>query len=294
MSGPRLFNRLRNAAAPLLRPILEGVGPVRELGLWWLARRHPESVELDGLRFQVNPRDFGVTLELHSTGDYEPFARNLFVNALGPGMVVLDIGAHVGLYTIPSARAVGDSGRVLAFEPHPGNRGLLERNIATNGLDNITVIPAAVSDREGQLDLHTSRFNTGDHRLYRSGGGEGVPTPVVSIDAACRAEGITGVDLIKIDVQGAELQVLRGMEETLRTSPSVRLVLEYTPWMLEKAGVVPRDLLDWLVSRGFDLSILDETRGVRRPATLDQVMAACPGRSYVNLLAARGEAPGAP
>ena len=67
MSGSRLFNRMRDGFAPLLRPVLERVGPVRRLGLWLLARRHPDQVQLEGQSFRVDPRDFGVTLELHST-----------------------------------------------------------------------------------------------------------------------------------------------------------------------------------------------------------------------------------
>ena len=91
MSGHRFFNKLRSGLAPLIRPVLEGVGPVRRLGLWVLSRRHPDEVELDGQTFKVDPRDFGVTLELHSTGTYEPFTRGLCLESLEPGMVFLDI-----------------------------------------------------------------------------------------------------------------------------------------------------------------------------------------------------------
>ena len=146
MSGHRFFNNLRSGLAPLIRPVLEGVGPVRRLGLWMLARRQPDEVELDGQVFRVDPRDFGVTLELHSTGTYEPFTRGLCMDSLEPGMVFLDIGAHVGLYSLPAAGRVGETGRVIAFEPHPSNRGLLEENIDRNEVENVTVVPAAVSD----------------------------------------------------------------------------------------------------------------------------------------------------
>ena len=290
MSGSRLFNRMRDGFAPLLRPVLERVGPVRRLGLWLLARRHPDQVQLEGQSFRVDPRDFGVTLELHSTGTYEPFARGVCLDGLEPGMVFLDIGAHVGLYSLPVARKIGPTGRVIAFEPHPGNRSLLETNVQDNDLDNVTVVPAAVADVEGEMTLQLSSFNTGDHRLYRgqpkSGG---VPVQVVTVDGYCESAGIDAVDLVKIDVQGAEANVLAGMSAMISQSPGMRIIMEYTPWMLRAAGAEPSSLLSDLDQAGFDLFILDEAGANSIPATPAQIDEACPGRSYVNLLAVRRE-----
>ena len=114
MSGHRFFNNLRSGLAPLIRPVLEGVGPVRRLGLWVLSRRHPDEVELDGQTFKVDPRDFGVTLELHSTGPTNP-SRGLCLESLEPGMVFLDIGAHGTLFiAIETCRASGHSHRIRA------------------------------------------------------------------------------------------------------------------------------------------------------------------------------------
>ncbi|MEE2908620.1 MAG: FkbM family methyltransferase [Planctomycetota bacterium] len=287
MSGHRFFNSMRAGLAPLMRPVLERVGPVRRLGLWALARRHPRQVTLDGQVFRVDPRDFGVTFELHATGTYEPFTRGACLESLEPGMVFVDIGAHVGLYTLPAARAVGPTGCVIAFEPHPGNRALLEENVLGNALENVTVVAAAVSDAPGEMPLQVSPFNTGDHRLYRGGhgGGAAVPTAVVSLDAWCAAEGIDRVDMVKIDVQGAEARVIAGMEKTMQRSPGMVIILEYTPWMLREADEDPMTLLTDLTSQGFSLSILDEARGLLTSASAQEIHEACPGRSYVNVLA---------
>ena len=288
MSGPRLFNRMRDGLAPLLRPVLERIGPIRRMGLWWLARRHPDTVELEGQSFRVDPRDFGVTLELHSTGTYEPFARGVCLDGLEPGMVFLDVGAHVGLYSLPSARKVGPEGRVISFEPHPGNRSLLCSNVEANGLQNVTVVPAAVADAEGEMTLQISGFNTGDHRLFRgTRNADGVPVVVVTIDQYCETAGIQEVDLVKIDVQGAEAKVLAGMSAVISQSPNMRIIMEYTPWMLRSAGDEPSRLLADLDDAGFDLFILDEAGATCVPATPAEIDAACPGRSYVNLLATR-------
>ena len=291
MSGHRFFNKLRSGMAPLIRPVLEGVGPIRRLGLWMLSRRHSDEVELDGQCFKVNPRDFGVTLELHSTGTYEPFTRGLCLESLDAGMVFLDIGAHVGLYALPAANRVGQQGRVIAFEPHPSNRGLLEENLHRNEIDNVTVVPAAVSDSSGRMHLQVSTFNTGDHRLYRQGsvGVQTVETDVVSVDGWLESAGIEKVDMIKMDVQGAEANVLKGMRRTLEANRRLRMIIEYTPWMLRESGADPMSLLTDLESAGFSLSIIDEALGTVESATSAQVHKACPGRSYVNILAVRGE-----
>ena len=287
MSGHRFFNSMRAGLAPLMRPVLERVGPVRRLGLWALSRRHPREVSLDGQVFRVDPRDFGVTFELHATGTYEPFTRAACLESLEPGMVFVDIGAHVGLYTLPAARAVGASGRVIAFEPHPGNRALLEENVGRNALNNVTVVAAAVSESPGEMSLQVSPFNTGDHRLYRGGhgGGAQVPTRVVSIDAWCAAEGIDHVDMVKIDVQGAEARVIVGMKAMIQSNPGMVIILEYTPWMLREADEDPMILLTDLEGHGFSLSIIDEARGLLTPSSAQEIHEACPGRSYVNVLA---------
>ncbi|MBG84306.1 MAG: hypothetical protein CMJ40_07165 [Phycisphaerae bacterium] len=289
MSGHRFFNTLRSGLAPLIRPVLEGVGPVRRLGLWMLSCRQPEEVELDGQIFRVDPRDFGVTLELHSTGTYEPFTRGLCLDALESGMVFLDIGAHVGLYTLPAARRVGEAGRVIAFEPHPSNRGLLEENLARNNVQNVTVVPAAVSNSPGVLELQVSSFNTGDHRLYRGSStrAKTVRTDVVSVDAWLESAGISKVDMVKMDVQGAEASVLEGMRRTMESNRELRMIIEYTPWMLRESGADPMAVLTDLESDGFALSIIDEAHGTVQSASAADVHKACPGRSYVNILAVR-------
>ena len=228
---PPFLQQACSGLAPLIRPVLEGVGPVRRLGLWVLSRRHPDEVELDGQTFKVDPRDFGVTLELHSTGTYEPFTRGLCLESLEPGMVFLDIGAHVGLYSLPASKRVGHQGRVIAFEPHPSNRSLLMENIDRNHVENVTVVPAAVSDEPGQMHLQVSTFNTGiivsiatlvRSRTSRDGGRVGRQLARIGRHGT--------VDMIKMDVQGAEANVLAGMRRTHQSA--VEDDHRVHPWML--------------------------------------------------------------
>jgi len=281
------FCRLRAALAPLARPVLAGFPPARWAGLWWLRRRQPSEVEVDGRTYSVHPADFGVTFEIASTGDYEPASRAACQAALREGGTFVDIGAHVGLFAVPASSAVGSSGRVIAFEPDPDNRGLLEQNVARHQCGNVTVVPAAVADRDGEMQLARSRFNTGDHRVSESSGG--LRVPVYALDDWLERQRIEP-DVIKMDVQGAEPLVLAGMRRTLGGSRPLHVLFEFTPAMLRKRGADPLDMLEQFVRDGFSLFMIDERRGDSVAAAPADILRSCPKRGYVNVHAVRGGA----
>jgi FkbM family methyltransferase len=143
--------------------------------------------------------------------------------------VVYDVGANIGWYSLLAARKVGDAGMVVAFEPGLQNAGLIGRNASTNSL-SVTVVPAAVSDRDGWLTFLDkgslmSRIDKDDDEgqaKRRAGRNERVmgatPVPVVTLDSWIAQTGTRPPTLVKIDVEGAEAGVLRGMEQTLRTA----------------------------------------------------------------------------
>ncbi len=287
MDRTTTFSRLRAILAPAIRPVLTWVPPVRWLAMRWLATRQPSVATVDGLEFEVHPADFGVTFEIAQTGDYEPATRRVCMDALRSGDVFIDIGAHVGLFTVPASSQVGDAGRVVAFEPDSDNRQLLERNVERHGCGNVDVVAAAVSDHAGTMVLRKSRFNTGDHRIAAEGVGERVE--VVTLDAWCASAGVQP-RVVKMDVQGAEPQVIAGMHRLLDGAFPLDLFLEFTPSLLRKAGVDPASLMRSLESSGFSLRIIDERDGTDREIDVDGLMRACPARGYVNVQATRGHA----
>ena len=287
MNRVTTFCRLRSALAPAIRPVLQYVPPVRWAALKVLACRQPAEMEVGGLTYEVHPADFGVTFEIASTGDYEPVTRAACVAALHVGMTFLDIGAHVGLFTVPAAMAVGAEGRVIAFEPDPDNRRLLERNVARHGLEHVQIINAAVADRGGEITLKRSPFNTGDHRIDTRSSARGVQVPMVAMDDWL-SEHQVKPDVIKMDVQGAEPLVLRGMRLLLKGDSPLQLFLEFAPAMLRASGADPGSMLRDLEEAGFKIAIIDERRGGSVASDAEAVMAACPSRSYVNLHCVRG------
>ena len=160
-----------------------------------------------------------------------------------PGGTVLDVGAHQGLFSLQAARAVGPSGRVLAIEPFPYNRALLERNLAANGLTWVSVVAAAADEREGESGLNVARRVTGGQSLvFASDAGASVPVKTVTLDELLASRGIKAVDLLKIDVEGAWRRVFAGATKLLASRPRIVMEVEGGDAELEAAAVRLREL----------------------------------------------------
>jgi FkbM family methyltransferase len=157
-------------------------------------------------------------------GTYEPEQTALFERWLRPGDTVLDVGAHVGYYTLVAATLVGGLGRVWAFEPNPANARFLREHVRINKLEHVAIEQLAVSDREG-----TARFARG------SGSGTGhldeggaLEVPTVSLDGFCARHRVAPA-AIKIDVEGAELAVLEGAGDVIRRHRPVIFLSTHGP-----------------------------------------------------------------
>jgi FkbM family methyltransferase len=164
------------------------------------------------------------------TGRAEPNVQDTLASVLHTGDVVYDVGANVGFFTMLCARLVGTEGRVYAFEPMPANAAALRHNVALNGFENVEVVEAAASDANGTATLLVSRWSA-FHRLE----GEGFRSPswqdettlevaTVRLDEFAGGDGVRPPNLVKMDVEGAEPEVIRGLERLL-TGDAKPLVL---------------------------------------------------------------------
>jgi len=208
----------------------------------------------------------------------------IYRDRIKPGMTVLEIGANVGVFTLLFSGLAGEKGRVLAFEPDPSNFRLLEKSVAENERGNIVCRQAAVSDKSGALKLYISEENRGDHRVYDSGDGRGcIDVEAVSVDEALGPG--ARVDFIKMDIQGAEYPALLGMADTVRNSPELVMLCEFSPGLVERSGYSPEALLLKLVEYGFSLNYLDEeTRSVKSASPAELLKITPRGDKYLNLL----------
>lgn len=200
-------------------------------------------------------------------------ALRLVRRHLEPGMTVLDIGAHAGVYTSAFAAAVGRAGRVVAFEPDPLARELL---VARCGrLGNVEVVPFAAGERRETRLLHAHAANRPESGLALPAGtpaAEHVEVEVRTVDEVCRRRGISRVDAVKIDVQGWEVAVLRGMRETVERSPPRWLLVELEPRLLAAAGAGGGELTSLLEAYGYRARPVGEVAsGGRRPCPAPQV-----------------------
>jgi FkbM family methyltransferase len=150
---------------------------------------------------------------------------------------------------------VGNEGKVFAFEPEAHNFQLLKNNLQSNGCDNVRLFNCAVSDREGIARIELNPINYGDHRIAtnatdtRSASQE---VKTTTLDKALSELPDGAVRFVKIDVQGHEMNVLRGMTETLRRNPDLILMVEVSPDILPQAGSSAAELVGFLYEQGFE------------------------------------------
>lgn len=202
---------------------------------------------------------------LERTLDRLPFVEKempVVARMVQPGWTCIDIGAAGGTYTHLLSRRVGPLGRVHAVEPRARSMRYLRRFRAWFGWDNVELHQLALADDEGHAELQVPRFaRTEAHLLGRTNAVtrslRSETVTMTTLDALVRSRGLESVELIKCDVEGAELSVLRGAEETLaRFRPA--LVVEVEARHLARYDSEPDDVLAWLVARDY---VPHRTRG---------------------------------
>jgi len=213
-----------------------------------------------GVSFLLDPRDF-VPLTILRTGEWQPEVWDSLSPSLSEGRVFLDVGAHIGYFSLKAAARVGKTGRVLAFEPNPETLRLLRDNVDASHARNVVVEPIACTDREQTLTLFAAPIeNTGASSLARANADVAIgETPRAftvrgrPIDDVVRELNLTRVDVVKIDVEGAEGYVLRGAVDTLkRFHPKV--IMEMDPDHLANMQTTVEDLVSIMKTAGYNRS----------------------------------------
>ena len=168
---------------------------------------------------------------IYSAGNDESKFAKVMLSDIHPGDIVWDVGASIGWYTTPFSDAVGDSGMVVAFEPYPTVFESLTKSISSR--KNVQLENAALGDFDGEADLYVSRAEGGDYDLFQLAVGQNNPrfkskvqVAVMKGDTYRAAKPHLAPNKIKIDVEGFEYEVLRGLAETLKSTPHLSLFIE--------------------------------------------------------------------
>lgn len=179
---------------------------------------------------------------------------------LTQGSVVVDVGANVGAYSTFFAKLVGPTGHVVALEPDPDNFAhLLD---LTRGFPTVQAMQAAAGAELGTVHLYRSKGFNFDHRTFKGvGDTDSVEVPMVRLDDALEL-GARTISLMKIDVQGSEMDVLRGAESVLDASPHAAVLVEYAPWGLDAAGSSPEEFIEYVRSREYGIYGFGGERGL--------------------------------
>jgi FkbM family methyltransferase len=241
----------------------------------YLAQKNtsPEIVEVDGgLRMELDSREY-IQAQLYLFGCFEPATIKFIRKAVKSGSTVLDVGGNIGYHALEFAKAAGQAGQVFTFEPDEKNITALRRNAALNNLTTITAMQTAVSDSNAPLKLYLSAVdnNAGAHSTVyneRMLSETYVEVPSVTMDAFVREKNLTRVDCVKIDIEGAEMSVLKGMTTVLNEKRPM-LIIELCAEYQNLAGYTVKQFKSYLMD-GFKMAAFttnDDGRLVKSPVT---------------------------
>lgn len=231
----------------------------------------------------ADSQETGITPHLALHGYWESWITLALARTLRPGWHCLDVGANHGYYTLVMADGAGADGRVLPVEPTPRLAELLRQTLDVNGFPNVEIVQKAASDADGKtLQLVIpARRSLNAHLAEVAGPTEdAVAVESVTIDALTRDW--PRVDLIKIDVEGAEESVWRGMERTISANPDLVVILEFNVPRYDD----PRAFLGTIESAGFALRYIDVDTEVK-DVSVDRLLSEQVGDDWMLYLARR-------
>ncbi|MER3500822.1 MAG: hypothetical protein C4295_04965 [Candidatus Fervidibacterota bacterium] len=242
----------------------------------WRWRQEWEWVQVEGCDYVLVPNvngftmlvagtDAGIGQELAFYRVHEPITTRLLPGFVRKGDVVLDIGANIGYYTLLLARLVGEKGLVVAVEPHPANFHLLEWNLRINGIRNVCLVHAAISDTDGIASLYLAEGSNW-HALNPTERTTERTVDVIAMTIDTLAQQLERpVALLRMDIEGWEAKALRGAPQTLlHHRPAI--VMEVHPAYLgeEETRQLLRYLQLWGYEHGFLVLRRDEFPWVKR------------------------------
>ena len=249
---------------------------VRKVKNYSLSHLQTDYTEVFGNKLFLSKKGLGLTVSHYGT--YEKSESKIMEEEIKVGNIVVDVGANIGLHTLNMARIVGNTGQVFAFEPDPSNFKILEKNVKVNNYQNIILEQKAVGDKHGRTTLYQSD-NPGNHRLFpltKQAKGQ-IQVELTSLDKYFTDSNLANkINFIKIDVEGFEFSVLKGMKNILKNNKKIKILFENMQINTIQAGFTPIKVLNYLTSYDFKLFCLDErTKKLLHVSNNEEILKLC-------------------
>lgn len=208
-------------------------------------------IRYDGGKIYLNLKESVLMME-RALGVYEYWKTKLFLNIVREGMTCVDVGVNIGYYSLFFAKLMNDKGKILSFEPNPNNCFWFKKSIQANNYKCIKLYRYALSDKEGTATFYLGKRSGWGSFFFSQYAAAPEKKPITvktqKLDNVLKEEGINTVDIIKIDVEGADLLVLRGAERILKRE-NVKLAMDVDVKTTEEKS----DLFNFLESCGFKI-----------------------------------------
>lgn len=212
--------------------------------------------EIQGSKMYLNLADKGISRELALRGIREERGTEIMYEILKTGQVIVDIGANIGYYVLMESKIVGPTGKIYAIEPVPDNVTMLRKNIELNGYDNIEVFCHAMGSSDTVSKIYLSDRCNWHSMIQRNDNGTSLEVPVYTLDTFLSNK--LQPNLVRMDVEGFETEIIKGMVKTLSNTPELMLFIELHPHIMEKHDVI--SLLETLRMNGFDVLMAADRR----------------------------------
>lgn len=250
-------NRIHKGMARVINAIRWRLKRAVFLARYEWFRSPPYVMPYQGFDLEYERGDL-MSFRYSATGDYEPHVISYLKNNLAAGATVVDVGANVGFFSLAVLALVPKS-NVHMFEPSPFPRGYLAKSIARNGLESrVTLNHQALYSEPGEMDFcvhvgkHSALDGMRDTKYAFAGESTYIKVVVTTLDSYVREAGMRRLDLLKIDVEGAELYVLQGARNTLQEFRP-RVLFEIGQQNLDPYGLRPEDIYGFLQENGYNL-----------------------------------------
>ena len=274
--------------------------------LFGLLYPYGDVIEIQGSKMYVNVYEkdpsMRYTFRVYALNlIHEKATTELFRTVVKKGDVILDMGANIGYFTLLAAKLVGKKGKVYSFEPEPRNYHYLKKNIELNKYTNVFAFQKAVADKPGKVKLYICPYDTGHHTINQYGGIEKYSPKFiytnkefVEIEAVVLddffGETKRKIDVIKMDIEGAEVLALSGMDHIIKENGKLKMFIEFFPLFIREMGSSPEEFIKKLLEDyRFAIFVIPDdynasNKKLMKINSVDELMNICKGEEYhVNL-----------